>query len=192
MIGLGFTTAERPRVGALYWAAFRRKLRAGFPDDASGQAFVTGVLRADRMLVARVGGEVAGVCGFHEGGHGAVAFSWRELRERFGVRTSLRVSAALAPLGRSEAGGVLVLDGVCVDARHRGRGIGSALLAAAQAHAATRGDREVQLSVVDTNPRAEALYRRLGYRVVGEGSMGVLGELYGFRRYRTMRRPVAS
>jgi hypothetical protein len=65
------------------------------------------------------------------------------------------------------------------------------LAAAADAYAATGGAQQVQLSVGDTNPRAEALYQRLGYRVVYEGSMGALGGRYGFRRYRTMRKRVA-
>ncbi|MFG1989162.1 GNAT family N-acetyltransferase [Actinoplanes sp. NPDC048988] len=178
-------------MGALYWAAFGRKLQVGFPDAARGEAFVTDNLRADRMFVARVDGEVAGVCGFHAGGAGAAALTWPGLRDRFGWTGAIRATVALAPLSRAERDGVLVLDGICVDARHRGRGLGTALLAAAHEHAAGCGDREVQLSVVDTNPRAEALYRRLGYRVVDEGSMGSLGSLYGFRRYKTMRKRVA-
>lgn len=191
MIEIQFSAAERFRVGALYWSAFGRKLRVAFPDPASGRSFVTENLRPDRTLVARVDGEVAGICGFHENGHGAADLSWHALRKRFGARTATRGLLALAPLHPGERSGILVLDGICVDAEQRGRGIGTALLAAAEAHAAARGDREVQLSVVDTNPRAEALYRRLGYRVVDEGSMGGLGALYGFRHYRTMRKRVA-
>ena len=190
MIELRFSESERARVGALYWSAFGRKLRVAFPDAASGQAFVTENLRADRTLVARIDGKVAGICGFHESGHGAAELSWRALQKRFGTRTAIRALIALAPLSRSEKDGILVLDGICVGSEQRGKGIGTALLAAAEAHAATRGDREVQLSVVDTNPRAEVLYRRLGYRVVDEGSIGGLGSLYGFRHYRTMRKRV--
>ena len=48
----------------------------------------------------------------------------------------------------------------------------------------------MQLGVVDTNPRAEALHRRLGFAVVGQGDVGPLAGLYGFRRYRTLQRPV--
>ena len=118
---------------------------------------------------------------------GAVARSWRATRSRLGRLAALRTAVVLAPLHRA---GVLVLDGLCVAADRRGCGTGSALLAAAADLAARRGDRAVQLSVVDTNPRAEALYRRLGFTVVGQGDVGPLAGVYGFRRYRTLQRPV--
>lgn len=191
MINVGFSPSERVGVGRLYWSSFGRKLRIAFPDAASGQEFLTSTLRADRLLVAREAGEVTGICGFHDAGHGAADMPWPALKQRFGTRAALWATLALAPLSRSEREGTLVLDGICVHPEWRGRGIGTALLAAADAYAATRGARQVQLSVVDTNPRAEALYQRLGYRVVDEGSMGTLGGLYGFRRYRTMRKRVA-
>ena len=46
---------------------------------------------------------------------------------------------------------------------HRGRGIGSMLLAAVERHAAGQGCCKVTLEVREANPQAEALYRRLGY-----------------------------
>jgi GNAT superfamily N-acetyltransferase len=188
VIDHGFTEAERPRVGALYWSAFGSKLRTAFRDDTTGRSQVTAGLRADRTLVARDHGAVVAVCGYHRDGHGAADLSWRRLRENLGVTAALRASVVLAPLDRHERSGVLVLDGVCVSAERRGQGIGSALLDAVTVYGAGLGHRWVQLSVIDTNPRAEALYRRCGFDVVGEGSVGALRHLYGFERYKTMRK----
>ncbi|WP_229070123.1 GNAT family N-acetyltransferase [Actinoplanes sp. DH11] len=187
---MSFTESERHRVGALYWAAFGRKLRPAFGSDEVGAALVTATLRPDRMLVARDGGEVTGVCGFHQDGHGAADLTWRRLRDELGRAAAARAWLTLAPLDRREHDGVLTLDGICVSADRRGRGIGSALLDRVAEHAARHGRRWVQLSVVDTNPRAEALYRRHGFRVVEEGSVGALRRLYGFERYRTMRKKI--
>jgi ribosomal protein S18 acetylase RimI-like enzyme len=53
--------------------------------------------------------------------------------------------------------GLAVLDG------YRGRGIGSALLAEAEAWARDRGLDEIRLEVAVENAAAERLYRRLGY-----------------------------
>ncbi|GAA4609044.1 GNAT superfamily N-acetyltransferase [Actinoplanes octamycinicus] len=191
-IGQGFTEAERERAGALYWEAFGRKLRPAFGDSAAGAAQVTAALRADRMLVARSGGEVVGVCGYHHDGRGAADLSWSRLRQRLGAPAALRALLVLAPLDRPERPGVLVLDGICVAAAQRGRGVGSALLSAAGGWARRHHDEWVQLSVVDTNPRAEALYRRLGFRTVSEGSLGALGHVYGFQRFTTMRKRAAE
>nr|WP_240897428.1 GNAT family N-acetyltransferase [Kineococcus vitellinus] len=169
---------------------FGAELAPAFRDEATGRAEVTAALAADRFLLARDGGRVLGVCGFRADGRGAVDWSWRATRSRLGWAAALRAAAVLAPLQGADVPGVLVLDGLCVAAEHRGAGTGSALLAAAHDLAAQRGERAVQLSVVDTDPRAEALYRRLGFAVVGGGDLGPLGALHGFRRYRTLQLPV--
>ncbi|WP_432494026.1 GNAT family N-acetyltransferase [Kineococcus auxinigenes] len=188
----GFTPGERPRVGELYWEAFGAKLSRAFRDVGTGRAEVTAALVADRFLLARDGADVLGVCGFRTAGGGAVHWSWRATRSRLGRSAAFRATAVLAPLERGDVPGVLVLDGLCVAAEHRGAGTGSALLAAALDLAAARGDRAVQLSVADTNPRAEALYRRRGFTVVGRGGTGPLAGLYGFRRYLTLQHPVGG
>jgi ribosomal protein S18 acetylase RimI-like enzyme len=59
------------------------------------------------------------------------------------------------------------IQSICVAAEWRGRGVGTALLR----HAEARILREVPnvfLCVSSFNPRARALYERLGYAVVGE------------------------
>ncbi|WP_243752219.1 GNAT family N-acetyltransferase [Leucobacter weissii] len=186
----GFAERERERVGELYWAAFGDKLSPAFRDCPTGARIVAESLRADRMLVARISGEVVGVCGYYEDGRGAADLSWSLLRRRLPRAAALRSLVLLAILARPGRPGTLILDGICVDGAHRGRGIGSALLGAAAAHARRRGSRAVQLSVVDANPRAAALYRRVGFTATGRGTVGPLGRLYGFRRYTTMQKQV--
>ncbi|MEU8662490.1 GNAT family N-acetyltransferase [Actinoplanes philippinensis] len=186
-IGAGFTGPERSRAGELYWEAFGRKLRPAL-GGATGPALVTAALDPERMLVARSAGQVVGVCGFHRHGRGAADLSWARLRSALGTPAAVRAMLVLAPLDRREQPGVLVLDGICVAVGQRGRGIGSALLSAAGEQARRDGDEWVQLSVVDTNPRARALYGRLGFRTVAGGSLGALGHLYGFQRFTSMRK----
>lgn len=187
-VGRGFTPDERERVGSLYWEAFGRKLRPAFADDATGARAVRASMRPASTFIARTGGSVAGVCGFAEDGHGAADLTWATLRGQLTVAPAIRAYLVLGVLSRSRRTDVLVLDGICVDAAQRGRGIGSALLAAATELACLRGLRAVRLSVVDTNPRARALYHRLGFRPVGSGSLGPLAAVYGFDRYTTMER----
>lgn len=184
----GFTPDERERVGSLYWEAFGRKLRPAFVDDATGVHVVRAAMRPGSTLVARTGESVAGVCGFVDDGHGAADLTWATLRRQLTVAPAIRAYLLLGVLTRSRRTDVLVLDGICVDAAQRGRGIGSALLAAATELARLRGLRAVRLSVVDTNPRAQALYQCLGFRPVGSGSHGPLAAIYGFDRYTTMER----
>ncbi|RKT47297.1 GNAT family N-acetyltransferase [Thiocapsa rosea] len=60
---------------------------------------------------------------------------------------------------------------------HRGRGIATALLAAIEAEARRRGCCKLTLEVREDNPRAEALYRALGF---GAGSAGECSVQYRF------------
>jgi GNAT superfamily N-acetyltransferase len=51
--------------------------------------------------------------------------------------------------------------------RHRRRGVGSALIAAAEADAAARGCDRLTMTVSTARPEVEALYNRLGYHDAG-------------------------
>jgi ribosomal protein S18 acetylase RimI-like enzyme len=61
------------------------------------------------------------------------------------------------------------LDNLYVDERFRSRGVGSQLLAAAEALVTQRGFARIGLAVGIDNPRARALYERRGYRDAGLG-----------------------
>lgn len=188
---LGFSEAERARAADRYWEAFGRKLGPAFSDAAVGREVVAAGLRPEQMLVARESdGDVLGVCGFHEGARGALDLTWSRLRARLSLPATVRAMAVLGILETASRPGVLVLDGLCVAPEHRGRGIGTALLDAATDLARDRGLRAVGLSVVDANPRAEALYRRLGFRPVRLARLGPLAGVYGFDRYAIMEREV--
>lgn len=187
-IAVGFNESERERVGSLYWEAFGRKLRPAFASNDEGLRVAGAALRPDRMLVARADGLVVGVCGFYESGNGAADLSWSRLTKVLTFWKALRAGLVLSVLARSDASRVLVLDGICVDALHRGAGIGTALLDEAERYARDHALSAVRLSVVDRNPRAEALYRRRGFSPVDSGSLGILGYVYGFDRYKVMDR----
>lgn len=185
-VGLGFVGSERGRIAALYWEAFGRKLRPGFTNEAIGQAAVKSGLRSDRMFVARRGATVLGICGFCDIDAGAVDLTWSSLRQTLSISASLRAGISLVALARVPRAESLVLDGLCVDSAARGLGVGTALLNAATNYALQDGKRSIRLSVIDNNPRARALYERLGFTSVDGGSLGLLSGVYGFASYTTM------
>ncbi|NSL54266.1 GNAT family N-acetyltransferase [Uliginosibacterium sp. IMCC34675] len=57
------------------------------------------------------------------------------------------------------------IGSVGVAAEHRGKGVGRALVALAEAWAARRGAADMRLQVWSFNERAMALYEELGYSV---------------------------
>ena len=64
----------------------------------------------------------------------------------------------------AEGGPALLVEDVVVDADHRGRGVGRALLAALADWARGRGVRRLQLLADGSNGPALAFYDRLGWR----------------------------
>lgn len=64
----------------------------------------------------------------------------------------------------------------------RSRGIGAALLAFGEDYARQRGKSVYALDVADSNPRAEALYRRLGFQLSGTQHSPSPGVVPGARR----------
>ncbi|MGO3886851.1 MAG: GNAT family N-acetyltransferase [Mycetocola sp.] len=184
----GFTPHERTTVGSLYWEAFATKMRPAFPSPDTGQAIITAALRPERILVAHGPDGPLGMCGFHLDGTGALDLGWHRLRAELSPARALRALAVLSLLERSESTTTLTLDGLCVSAEARGRGIGQSLLAAAERTARQHNKRSVRLTVIDANPRAAALYQRLGFRPISQGSVGILGLIYGFTGYTTMEK----
>jgi len=65
-------------------------------------------------------------------------------------------------------GGVVELISMWVRPEARGRGVGDALVEAVEGWARRTGASTVRLAVAEGNDRAEALYRRHGYRRTGE------------------------
>jgi ribosomal protein S18 acetylase RimI-like enzyme len=99
-------------------------------------------------------------------------------------------AGALWLLSREVDNDRFLLDGLCVDPAARGTGVGTALLVAITEEARARGYRGVRLDVVDTNPRARALYEREGFVALRTVEMGPLRHLFGFARSTTMIRAV--
>lgn len=84
------------------------------------------------------------------------------------------------------------MDGIAVDPAMRGRGVGSLLIEEVAAVAVEQGCREVRLDVIDTNPRARALYERRGFTAVRTEHTPYLRGLLGFGAVTTMHRPVGT
>ena len=94
-------------------------------------------------------------------------------RETFGsgVPILVAVGAADVPIGKvhvkfEPAREAALVEAAGVAPELRGRGIGTALMRAAEALASENGFAAVELGVEDTNPDARRLYERLGYRSV--------------------------
>ena len=187
----GFAEADRAEVAALYWQAFGPKLGRVLSPEPKALAFVARVMRADHALAAYdEAGRFLGVAGFKSQRGAFVGGRPSDLAAVYGRFGGRWRAVFLNLLARNVENERFLMDGLFVRADSRGRGIGSALLQAVVAEAARRGYREVRLDVVDSNPRARALYERHGFRAQFEAKLGLLRLVFGFGTATAMVRPV--
>lgn len=171
----------------IYCEALIQKLRPFFGTADAAAEFLAPHLRHDRGVSAVIDGRLVGIAGYRLDGHGLFEPKWRHFRERFSLMgTAIRV-AGLALLDKEEDEDVLSMDGIAVGQGARGAGVGSALLAEIVAMARRAGKRAVRLDVVDTNPRAKALYLRCGFVEEGRRRLDLLRPVFGFASVTTMR-----
>lgn len=84
------------------------------------------------------------------------------------------------------------MDGIVVDPDRHCRGVGRLLIEEVAAVAAERDCREIGRDVIDTSPRARALYERRGFTAVRTKHTPYLRGLLGFGAVTTMHRPVGT
>lgn len=104
--------------------------------------------------------------------HGADAWLERQERGEVYVAVAELDGVPVARVGLDFAAsadpGVVVLWAASVGEEWRGRGVGTALMRHLEQVAVERGRSVVELLVAKDNPRARALYERLGYVTCGE------------------------
>lgn len=187
----GIPESARDAAAQLYWQAFGGKLGRVLGPEARALPFVRAVMRPDHAIVALDdAGRLLGMAGYRSAEGSFAGGSVEEVRAHYGQLGAAWRLPLLWALGHEAPDDHFALDGICVAADARGLGIGSALVEAICDEARARGHAGVRLEVVDSNPRARALYERLGFRVTRETPIGALRLVFGFRAALTMVRPV--
>ena len=187
----GIPDANRAEAAALYWDAFGEKLGFTLGPKYRALIFITQVLRSDHGICAfGDDGRLLGVAGFKTK-HGAlVGGGFHDIRRVYGwVGASIRIML-LASLERDVENDRFLMDGIFVAPESRGKGVGTALLKAVYAEARARGYQQVRLDVIDTNPRARALYLQEGFEELGTRQVGILRYIFGFSASTAMIRDV--
>ncbi|MEL7278928.1 MAG: GNAT family N-acetyltransferase [Pseudomonadota bacterium] len=177
-----FAADEANQVAQLFWQAFRLKLTRILAPDDKAIAFLASVLNPDFALVARdTHGAILGLAGFKTGQGGLVGGGMRDLARVYGWPGTLWRAPLLSLLERQIEPGVLLMDGIFVSEAARGQGVGTALLNAIKNHAIALNLSAVRLDVIDSNPRAKALYLRHAFEPMGEDHIGPFRHIFGFK-----------
>ncbi|WP_299899207.1 GNAT family N-acetyltransferase [uncultured Ruegeria sp.] len=176
-----FADQERAQAAALFWQAFSAKLGKVMGPDEKGLAFFEIALNPDFALVARdETGRVLGLAGFKTRDGSFAGGNMSDLARVYGWFGAIWRALVLSVLERELKPGVFQMDGIFVAAEARGKGVGTALLNAIKCEARNHNMSEVQLDVIDTNPRARSLYEREGFLPLGQEKTGPLKYLFNF------------
>ncbi len=190
-IHVGIPAANCAEAAALYWEAFGEKLGFVLGPKHRAVQFVTSVIRADHGICAIADdGQLLGVVGFKTSQGALVNGNFQDLRRAYGwIGAAIRFGL-LTSLERDTENVRFLMDGLFVAPDARNKGVGTALLDAVSAEAKRRGYAQVRLDVVDTNPRAKALYLSKGFKVLKTTQLGLLRFAFGFHAATTMVRDV--
>ena len=147
----------------LYFAALKYKLEPILGIDGRGQAAISTNLGADRCLVAICDQQLAGILGIQTKDVGFLNPPLKMLVKLYGIFGGILRMCGLALLHHPSAYDELYIDGVAVTEQLRGVGIGSGLFNLVEKVAWNGGFRKISLEIIDTNHKAKALYKRLGF-----------------------------
>ena len=193
-ITVGLPDKFRAEAAHLYFDSFWPKLSKVLGQDQKHQiaALATPKLRADRAIIAQGASELLGIAGFKRDGIGLVDLKLADLQKHFSWWGGLWRGAALTLLDREDQADTLLMDGICVSNAARGQGIGTLLLNAIEDEARRLGLARVRLDVIDSNPRARALYERQGFQAVRTSNLGPLAYVFGFSAATEMHKMIGA
>ena len=184
----GLSELHRSKAGELYYKAFRQKLHPIFRDEQRGLEVLQRSLRGTHAIVALLEGELVGIAGFKDDEGSLLDIQLQSMVDIFGFLGGWTRLLGLSIFERGKQPGILLMDGIVVDADARGMGIGTKLLDAVVAYAQAHQYAQVRLDVVDTNPRARHLYERKGFVATETQHYPFFNKLFGFSGATTMTR----
>ena len=186
-INQGFEPEQSTKIACLFWQAFGGKLAITLGPEEKALGFLRKVVSPDYAYTAvSTDGEVLGVAGFKTAAGAFIGGGMSDLLQTYGIWGAFWGAAFLLLLERPVEDGTLLMDGIFVSEGARGLGVGSALLNAIKNEAKARDCSKVRLDVIDSNPRAQALYERQGFMAGETVDIGPLKFLFGFQKVTTM------
>ncbi|MCG8336326.1 MAG: GNAT family N-acetyltransferase, partial [Proteobacteria bacterium] len=147
----------------LYFNSLKEKLEPILGSDERAKKLLAKSVAADQCIAAVHEGKIIGILGVQTKDGGFVNPSLKTMTSIYGKIGGVIRLAGLALLYHRTKTGEVYVDGVAVHPAMRGKGIGTKLLEVLESKALEKQMKVITLDVIDTNPKAKALYKRLGF-----------------------------
>jgi len=163
-IGFGVPSDQESRVAEIFYEAFGHKFTRVFGSAEVGVPLISKYFRDDRIVVALEDGLVAGFAGLLVEGKGFIYMSVRQFVREFGLGVFKTIFFGWMFLFERARQHEVLVESLAVTERHRGKGIGSRLVAYIINYAQANGCKQVRLAVVGSNKGARRLYEKIGFK----------------------------
>ncbi len=164
-IKLGFNEKDRIVVAKLYANAFKRKFENLIGDEEIVTMLLKKGLNPNYCFTCYKNEQLVGIAGFHVGRLALVNLGFSNFIEQFGFFKGLvkGIVSAVIFYRKAAPENELLMDGIAVHQNFRGQGIGSKLFEHFFEWAKAKEYKAIHLDVIDENPKAKALYERIGF-----------------------------
>ncbi len=182
-IQIGFLSGDQHREDAarILYQAFKRKLHPVLKNPEQARSLLAASLRPSLMIGATSGDTLVGVAGLEYRGNSFCRASFRDCFFYLGIARGILGWIVLNLfMDGSNTPSDLRIASLAVDAELRSQGIGTLIIQRVFEFARSEGFRAVRLEVVDTNPDALRLYKKLGFETVRIIPLGILKSWLGF------------
>lgn len=157
-------TEQKQRAAELFDQAFGAKLAVAIADEEKRKSIFAESFFLDFAFTATSDHTLIGLAGFSTSeGSLTRGLTYKKLLSHLGFLKGNRAALILSFFERKARASELLMDGIVVDEKYRGQGIGSLLFDALFQFAQDQNYRTIRLDVIDTNPDAKRLYQKLGF-----------------------------
>ncbi len=164
----------------LYFHSLKEKLEPILGNDDRAKKLLSKSITADKCVAAIKEGKIIGILGIQTRDGGFISPDLKTITGIYGKISGVVRLAGLALLFHRTKTGEVYVDGVAVHPDMRGKGVGTKLLEVLESKALEENMKMITLDVIDINPKAKALYERLGFIEVKKENIWPLNWLIKF------------
>jgi ribosomal protein S18 acetylase RimI-like enzyme len=164
----------------LYVDALKDKVTPIFGGSSRARRVLVRGLVPDHCLTAFWNDNFVGLLGIQNKNGGLFNISLNAMIREYGLLRGVYRYFGLCLLHHINESDEWYVDGVAVDEKMRGKGVGTGLLGYLEFLAKEKGVKKITLEVIDSNPKAMALYNRLGFIKTNQSNVWPFNHIYKF------------